>query len=490
MSDDKKIKQLSESMLKAFGSKVAHLRTESVEQTEVQKLEEKLELNRRQMQSARKGGFGDLKKMSEEKARLEVAIAEARKLSAKDIQKAIASDKAKAKPKDKVSLKKAPWDMKEEVEVEESLSAAIRKKMDKDAKKQADAMAKVKAKGGVIGHTGSGVKMKEEVELDEATAKLSDLEKGALKSALGFGGAADPKYKKVIEKLKKMGYVKDIQLQKGVISPEQDTYYYNLTQKGKEAAMVKESVEELDEATVSVYKPMSPAAGKTVSNRVQVKSFKDVNAMGAFLSKQSSNDWKATDVEGLKSGTYKMDMVRGKDGKPARKFIKEEVELDEAPQPKWKVQIGKKHYTVTARNTAEANTKAEKLAAKDSNNGVGGKIERIAEEVELDEARTLAKKNGYEFIASDKDESVEVKYKNKFIARGGFDRGADGWFMSIKGERGQKFFRNAIDVVNHFDKNNITEALDPVNPKAVKKKFDDRKDKDIDNDGDTDSSDE
>ena len=60
---------------------------------------------------------------------------------------------------------------KEEVEVEESLSAAIKKKMDKDAKKQADAMAKVKAKGGVIGRTGSGVKMKEEVEqLEELTA--------------------------------------------------------------------------------------------------------------------------------------------------------------------------------------------------------------------------------------------------------------------------------------------------------------------------------
>ena len=36
----------------------------------------------------------------------------------------------------------------------------------------------------------------------------------------------------------------------------------------------------------------------------------------------------------------------------------------------------------------------------------------------------------------------------------------------------------------------VDEATDPVNPKAVKKKFDDRKDKDIDNDGDTDSSDE
>ena len=31
--------------------------------------------------------------------------------------------------------------------------------------------------------------------------------------------------------------------------------------------------------------------------------------------------------------------------------------------------------------------------------------------------------------------------------------------------------------------------LDKVNPDAVKKKFDDRKDKDIDNDGDVDSSD-
>jgi hypothetical protein len=33
------------------------------------------------------------------------------------------------------------------------------------------------------------------------------------------------------------------------------------------------------------------------------------------------------------------------------------------------------------------------------------------------------------------------------------------------------------------------DSLDKVNPKAVKKKFDDRKDKDIDNDGDVDSSD-
>lgn len=43
---------------------------------------------------------------------------------------------------------------------------------------------------------------------------------------------------------------------------------------------------------------------------------------------------------------------------------------------------------------------------------------------------------------------------------------------------------------NTNDKSDDGEGLDKVQPKAVKKKFKDRKDKDIDNDGDTDDSDE
>ena len=43
---------------------------------------------------------------------------------------------------------------------------------------------------------------------------------------------------------------------------------------------------------------------------------------------------------------------------------------------------------------------------------------------------------------------------------------------------------------NKNDKSDDGKGLDAVQPKAVKKKFNDRKDKDIDNDGDTDSSDE
>ena len=47
-----------------------------------------------------------------------------------------------------------------------------------------------------------------------------------------------------------------------------------------------------------------------------------------------------------------------------------------------------------------------------------------------------------------------------------------------------------IGETNKNDKSDDGEGLDAVQPKAVKKKFKDRKDKDIDNDGDTDSSDE
>ena len=46
-----------------------------------------------------------------------------------------------------------------------------------------------------------------------------------------------------------------------------------------------------------------------------------------------------------------------------------------------------------------------------------------------------------------------------------------------------------LDETNKNDKSDDGDGLDAVQPKAVKKKFDDRKDKDIDNDGDVDSSD-
>ena len=59
-------------------------------------------------------------------------MSESKKLSQKEIQSALTSDKNKAKPKDQVSLKKAPWDMKEEEELDErnKENAIKRKNMD------------------------------------------------------------------------------------------------------------------------------------------------------------------------------------------------------------------------------------------------------------------------------------------------------------------------------------------------------------------------
>ena len=53
----------------------------------------------------------------------------------------------------------------------------------------------------------------------------------------------------------------------------------------------------------------------------------------------------------------------------------------------------------------------------------------------------------------------------------------------------KKYFETKKGSIEELAGKLIESKLDPVNKDAVKKKFDDRKDKDIDNDGDTDSTD-
>ena len=54
---------------------------------------------------------------------------------------------------------------------------------------------------------------------------------------------------------------------------------------------------------------------------------------------------------------------------------------------------------------------------------------------------------------------------------------------------GQINEKKNVKETNKNNKSDDGEGMDAVQPKAVKKKFDDRKDKDIDNDGDVDDSD-
>ena len=59
---------------------------------------------------------------------------------------------------------------------------------------------------------------------------------------------------------------------------------------------------------------------------------------------------------------------------------------------------------------------------------------------------------------------------------------------NVKLER-KTYFENKPGSLEDLASKVVSEGLDPVNKDAVKKKFADRKDKDIDNDGDVDSSD-
>lgn len=173
----------------------------------------------------------------------------------------------------------------------------------------------------------------EEVDLDEAPRK-----KGAPKitgDSIAIQRAKDAEHNKA------MGRTRT-----GRKKPERTM---TSTQKSL-ASMRRECAGELEEASASVYKDMPKAPGKMVSNRVQVKAFKDTNAMGAFLGKQNDNSWQQTGVAGLKSGKYKIDMVK-KGGKPSKNFIKvnEEVELDEGFSPKQIEQLKKAYASMPDR---------------------------------------------------------------------------------------------------------------------------------------------
>ena len=53
---------------------------------------------------------------------------------------------------------------------------------------------------------------------------------------------------------------------------------------------------------------------------------------------------------------------------------------------------------------------------------------------------------------------VHIMYKGKKVGTADYDSGADAYFASIKGVRGQKDFETAQDMVDYFAKNKITEA--------------------------------
>jgi hypothetical protein len=93
-------------------------------------------------------------------------------------------------------------------------------------------------------------------------------------------------------------------------------------------------------------------------------------------------------------------------------------------------------------------------------------IAEMYSESDLDEAATsqvLAHggKGQYKVVsgpAKDGSRETVVKFKGKVVGKGDYDRGADGWYMNIKGKKGQEFFDDAQKMADYFAKNKITEG--------------------------------
>ena len=89
-------------------------------------------------------------------------------------------------------------------------------------------------------------------------------------------------------------------------------------------------------------------------------------------------------------------------------------------------------------------------------------LKPIKEEVDLDEGTSQVLAHGgkgqYKVV---RDGGVtKVKFKGKVVSSGDFDQGADGWFMNIKGKKGQEFFDTAQKMADYFAKNKITEEVE------------------------------
>jgi hypothetical protein len=74
-------------------------------------------------------------------------------------------------------------------------------------------------------------------------------------------------------------------------------------------------------------------------------------------------------------------------------------------------------------------------------------------------------KGQYKVVST--DGAVDVVFKGKVVGKGDYDKGADSFFISMKGQKGQKSFDDAQDIADYFAKNKIKEDIDTFDVEAL-----------------------
>ena len=93
---------------------------------------------------------------------------------------------------------------------------------------------------------------------------------------------------------------------------------------------------------------------------------------------------------------------------------------------------------------------------------VNASYEEFEEEFGLDEGtkQVLAHGGKGKYKVTKDGDKIEIKFGGKVVGTADFDRGADSFFVSIKGEKGQKSFDDAQAIADYFAKNKITEEAE------------------------------
>jgi len=317
---------------------------------------------------------------------------------------------------------------------------------------------------------------KEEVDLDERSRQLKDPKKEMM---ISYKGSVMVINKKDWPKYEKKGAVQAEQLAKikgntpaadGRRAATQDDID-SAEKKGdkKLVKKLKEEVELDEKAKYDIYhKDFSSAmqhaykaAKKMYGITVDPKEIDDKVATGPR--KPSTGKTNTYRLKGDKGAIQVQVYNTGK--KYELNMYKEEVELDEKLISARGKDIAKKmrknrtmapHAKVVAKMQTVT---ADKLDRMLPDYVSGGDIRAMFKE-ELDEAKQVLAHGGkgkYK-VVNDGSGNIDVMFKGKSVGKGDYDRGAGSFFMSIKGEKGQKSFDDAQAIADYFAKNKITEA--------------------------------
>ena len=144
-----------------------------------------------------------------------------------------------------------------------------------------------------------------------------------------------------------------------------------------------------------------------------------------------------------------------------QKIIDEAILKDrdyEVDEKEGVVKISKKNFA-KVRKDAKGTDKSKPTMMVLTKKGTSLYPVKFTEEVDLDEAtkQVLAHGGKGKYKVTKDGDKIEIKFGGKVVGTADFDRGADSFFVSMKGEKGQKSFDDAQAIADYFAKNKITE---------------------------------